>query len=133
MPNAMYPTARQKFGEAGINWVSNDIKVALLDATYVYNEAHEFHDDLLGILATSANLTGKTNVLGVLDADDLLITPVTGDIVEFVVFKDTGSSATSPLLFFFDRNASSVAIVLTAIADSVVIRWSNGPNKIARI
>jgi hypothetical protein len=51
-------------------------------------------------VSTSSNLGSKTSTLGVLDAADFSFTSVSGDPSELIVYyKDTGSAATSPLLF----------------------------------
>lgn len=91
-------------------------------ADETYNSADEFHSDITGagIVATSGNLASKTVTSGTFDANDITITAVTGDTVEAVVlYKDTGTSGTSPLIAWFDvstltPNGSDVTITFNA-------------------
>jgi hypothetical protein len=65
-------------------------------------DVNEFLSDITAgaRISTSPNLSSKTNSLGVLDAADFSFTSVSGDPSELIVYyKDTGSAATSPLLF----------------------------------
>lgn len=136
MPNALYPTARAAFGNGGIAWLTDDIRAVLVDATYVYSDLHDFLDDVVAgnRVATSASMTGKTNVLGVFDADDLVFTAVTGDVVKgVIIYKHTGVEATSQLILFYDSTAASVAITVTPDGNSIRVRWSAGPLKIFRL
>lgn len=133
--NALYPKGREKFLRGEIDWDDDDIKVALLDDTYTFDEAHEFYDDLTGVVADSGNLTGKTSTNGIADADNVTVPGVpSGDpIVSFVVFQDTGSTATSPLIGYYDRTAASVEIEVTPDGTAVIVNWSNGPTKMFRL
>jgi hypothetical protein len=106
-----------------VDLVADNIKVLLIDtADETFNSADEFHSDVTGagIVATSGNLAGKTVTSGVFDANDITITAVTGDPVEAVIlYKDTGSSATSPLIAWFDvatftPNGSDVTVTFNA-------------------
>lgn len=135
MSNELYPLARQAFGNKLLDWVNDDHRIVLLDGTYVYNDTDEFHSDLTGILATSANLTGETNVLGVMDADDVTLSAVAGgDTINYVVvYHWSGSSATSRLLCFFDRLATAELIDVETDGGNVQVRWSNGSTKIFRL
>lgn len=89
-----------------IDLVADNLKVLLIDtADETYNAADEFHSDITGagIVATSGNLASKTVTSGTFDAADITITAVTGDTVEAIIlYKDSGSSATSPLIAWFD-------------------------------
>jgi len=67
----------------------------------------EFHSSLTGgsIIATSGNLTIDTNTPGngVVDAANITITAVSGSAFTHVIlFRDTGTSATSPLICVWD-------------------------------
>ena len=73
MSNEMYPLSRQAFADGDLDWSAADWRIALVDATYVYSDAHDFYTDLgASVIVASANLTGKTNVLGVCDASDVV-------------------------------------------------------------
>lgn len=121
MSSQLYPKGKKKILDADIDLLVDDIRVVLIDtADETYNAADEFHADLTGagIVATSGNLASKTTTSGLFDAADINITAVTGDSVEAVVlYKWTGSSATSPLIAWFDLgsaftpNGSDIAVV----------------------
>lgn len=106
MANQLYPLGKAHLlGLATkIDLVADDIKVLLVDtAVETYNSADEFHSSITSPVATSGNLAGKTVTAGVFDANDLTFTAVSGSTVEAVVlYKDTGVSATSPLICWFD-------------------------------
>ncbi|AHN84047.1 hypothetical protein GJ25_gp036 [Mycobacterium phage Hawkeye] len=135
MANAIYGKARQKFGEAGINWTADNIKAVLVDvADYtVAIDTHEFLSDIPAIarVATSANLTGKSNVLGVMDVGDFAFTAVTGDPSEAVVFyKDTGNAATSPLISYHD---TATGLPVTPNGGDINIVIDSGTNKLFKL
>lgn len=77
-------------------------------------------------------LTSKTNVLGVLDAADISFTGLTSapSIEALVIAKDTGSTATSPLLVWID---SGGGLPVSAGATQVDVTWSNDANKIVTL
>jgi hypothetical protein len=123
MASALYPLGKKALLDADIDLLVDNMKVLLIDtADETYNAADQFHSNITGagIVATSGNLAGKTTTAGVFDANDITITAVSGDTVEAVVlYKDTGSSATSPLLAWFDvsqftPNGSDVTVTFNA-------------------
>lgn len=136
MANEMYPLSRQAFAAAGLNWVANDWRVALLDDTYVYDPTHDFYNDVAAAeIAVSANLTGKTNVLGVCDANDVtFLGVVAGDTVSsIVVYQWTGVASTSRVVIFYDTTAAAVMISVETNGGDVTVRWSNGSTKMFRV
>lgn len=136
MANQIYPKGRQAFARGEIDWDSDNIKLLLVDATYTFDPAHDFHADVSGtaIVATSGNLTGKDSTDGICDAADVVVATVSGDVItQVIVYRDSGSSATSQLILFFDSTAASVLISLTPDGTGVRVRWSNGPNKIFKL
>ncbi|MGH3725669.1 MAG: hypothetical protein ACRDUS_16290 [Mycobacterium sp.] len=135
MVNIMYDKAYEAFGNAGVAWLTDTIKAVLVDTgTYTLNAAtHEFLSDIPSgaRIATSAALTSKTNVLGVLDAADASWPAVSGLSGEAVVIiKDTGTAATSRLIFFLD---SATGLPVTPNGGDINIQWDNGANKIGRL
>lgn len=135
MANSLYDKGRQKFLEGDIDWVNDDIKLTLIDtADYTVNlSTDEFLSiiPLAAIVATSANFSNKTTTDGVADADDVTLTSVTGDTCEaIVIYKDTGSSATSPLIAYIDI-ATGLPITPTGGDESV--QWNNGSSKIFKL
>ena len=95
--------------------------------------ADEFLSAIPGgsIVATSGNLTSKTTTAGSADAADVTLTAISGPTVSYaVVYKDTGSAATSPLIAFLD---SGVGLPMTPNGGDIIIRWDDGTPKIFRL
>lgn len=114
MANAVYPLGGTKILSATINFASggDNFRVYLIDTgTYTYSAAHEFHSDLSGIVATSANLASQAVASGVFDAADNTISAVSGSTVEAIALaKWTGTSGTSPLLFYWDTGVTGLPL-----------------------
>ncbi len=134
MANVVYDKAREKFLNADIDWAVDNIKAVLVDAAdYTFSAAHEFLSDIAagGRVATSGNLTSKTSTNGVADAADVTLTAVSGDPSEaIVIYKDTGSAATSPLIAYID---TATGLPITPNGGDITITWDNGANKIFKL
>lgn len=129
MANALYPLARQAFLDGDIDWAANNIKVALVDTTYVYNAAHQFLTSISSdVVATSGNLSGKTSTNGTADANDVVFPAVTGaQVGSFVVYQDTGVAGTSRLILYVD---TATGLPLTPNGGDVNLTFDNGANRI---
>jgi hypothetical protein len=135
MANALYDKGREKFLTGAVSWSSDNIKVVLVDAAdYTVNlTTHEFLSDVAsgGRVATSGNLASKTTTAGVADAADVTFTAVTGDQSEaLVIYKDTGSAATSPLIAYID---TATGLPVTPNGADITVTWDNGSNKIFKL
>lgn len=133
--SALYGKAREKFLSGALSWANDTIKAVLVDtADYaVALDAHEFLSDVPAAarVATSASFTGKTVALGVADAADLTFATVTGDQAEaLVIYKDTGSAATSPLIAYIDQ---ATGLPVTPNGGNVNVVWDDGPNRIFKL
>lgn len=107
MANALYGKAKQAFANKQIDWLNDTIKALLVDgADYVPSiNVDEFLSDIAAAAReeTSAALTGKTNVLGALGSNPVVLAATSGDNCEFIVFvQDTGNPATSRLIAIYD-------------------------------
>lgn len=135
MANAFYPKYKGRIAApaslGGVDFLADNIKAVLVSSDYSYDAADEFHSDLTGILATSANLTGKTvSADGIYDADSVIFAAVTGTVAAVVLYKDTGISATSPLILYID----DIDGLPGALTDTDVnLSWNTGTNKIAKL
>ncbi len=134
MAGHTYKKGAEARANADIDWLLDSIKVALVDLNdYTPDyDVDEFFDDIPGaaIVAISASLTGKTNVLGILDADDVTLTAVTGDQSEaLLMFQDTGVPGSSRLLWLFD-SPGVPGLPITPNGTNISITFNNGPNKI---
>lgn len=134
MTNALYGKGREKFASGGINWGTGSggdaIHVDLIDlADYTLSiTANEFHSTTtvptVARVATFGPLVNKTLALGVLDGDDVTLPTVTGDQSEaLILWKNTGSDATSPLLIYID---SATGLPVTPNGGNIGIQWPVG-------
>jgi hypothetical protein len=135
MANALYDNGRQGFLDGSINFASDNIKAVLVDlGTYTPNLATDANlsDIPSGArVSISPNLTSKTVTAGVADAADIVFSAVTGATVEAIVlFKDTGTPATSRLISFVD---TMTGLPFTPNGGNVNLAWSNGANKIFKL
>src|SRR4051794_3588168 len=110
MANRLFDRGREAFlGPASgqINWLNDTIKVVLCTSAYTPNAAtDQYLSDVPGgaRVATSGALTGKTVTNGVADADDVTFSAVAAgsSVTQAVVYKDTGTAASSPLVALID-------------------------------
>ena len=131
MANTLYGLGKEKFGAAAINLLTDTIKVRLVKNTYAQNLAtDEFISSVTKITGTTdQTLTGKSFTLGVFDADDATFTAVaSGETSEgVVIYKDTGSDATSPVLAYID---TITGFPLATSGGNITVQWDNGAYKI---
>jgi len=135
MANALFDKARQRFLEGQFNWNTDTIKAVLVDTgTYTPNlSAHEFLSDIgTGArVSTSGAFTGKSTAGGAADANDVTFTSVTGPSIEaIVIYKDTGTDSTSPLIAYID---TATGLPITPNGGDIIVTWDNGPNKIFKL
>lgn len=121
MANALYPKYKELLLNPGslgsssgtaVDLSDDTIKIALIDTgTYTYSSSHDFYDDVSGVVGTPATLGSKTVTNGTFDAADVTFTSVTGNSVEaLIIYKDTGSAATSPLIAYIDTASSGLPV-----------------------
>jgi hypothetical protein len=125
MASAIYPKAKQAFLQGGINMSTGVIRAVLVDTgAYTYNTAHDFYNDLSGVVGTeSGAFTTKTFVDGLFDADNITFTAVTGATVEaLVIFLDTGNVATDALIAYIDQ--ASAGLPATPNGGDISIAWA---------
>jgi hypothetical protein len=114
MANVIYPKYKEALitGDSNISLSSGDVKACLVDTgTYTYNAAHDFLNDLSGIVATSGNLAGKSVTNGVFDCDNVTFASVSGSSAEaIVIYIDTGVSSTSRLVAYIDTGVTNLPV-----------------------
>ena len=134
MANALYNKAREGFAKAQINWEADTIKAVLVDSgAYTFSAAHQFISDVPSGARISSiqTLSGKTATDGACDANDLTFPSVSGASIEvIIIFKDTGTEATSPVLANID---SGTGLPITPNSGDIIVTWDNGINKIFRV
>ena len=135
MANALFDKARQRFLEGQFNWNTDTIKAVLVDTgTYTENlSAPEFLSDVGSgsRISTSGAFTGKATTGGAADANDVTFTSVTGASIEAIIlYKDTGTDSTSPLIAFIN---TATGLPITPNGGDIIVTWDNGPNKIFKL
>lgn len=127
MANAWFVSGKEGLAQAAVNWNSDTIHVTAIDLAddTISLSTDDFYNDIASAarIATAA-LASKTSVAGVLDAADTTLTAVTGDQFEaLIIWKNTGSEATSRLLIYLD---SGSGLPLTPNSGNVLIQWAAG-------
>jgi hypothetical protein len=126
MANAIYPLYKQALlgGATNIDVDGGTVKVALVDTgTYTYSTAHDFYNDLSGIVGTDQTIANTTVANGLFDGDNVTFTAVSGATVEaLVIYIDTGSAATSRLVAYIDTGQTGLPV--TPNGGDITITWS---------
>lgn len=137
MASGLYNKGREKFlgGASQISWSGDNIKAVLVDTgAYTANlSTHEFLSDITSgaRIATSGNLASKSITDGVADAADVTFSAVSGASCEAIVlYKDTGTPSTSPLIAYID---TATGLPVTPNGSDIVVSWDNGSNKIFKL
>ena len=127
MANTLYDFARQRFLAAQINWMTDTIKVLLVD-TGAYTPQTAVHQYLADIsiaarIAGPVTLTSKTTTGGAADGADVTFTSVTGASIEaIVIYADTGTEATSPLIAYID---TATGLPITPNGGDIIVTWDS--------
>lgn len=137
MASGLYNAFVQSYMTQGANQVdldADDIRVILVDnADYTVDLVnHDFLDDVPAAarVAVSGNLANKSVTARVFDADDIVISSVSGDGTESVIiYKHTGTESTSRLIAYFDN----AGVALTPNGNNITVSWDNGANKIFKL
>ena len=120
MANLIQPSALTYYAAS---WLSDNIKLVLLSAAYVYSAAHANLSDIAsGVVATSGNLASKSNTAGLLKAANVTFAALTGAVItQAWLYKDTGTAATSTLLIYINQG---VGLPLTPTGADEIVEWS---------
>lgn len=134
MANQLYSKAREAFLKGEINWLSDTIKVVLVDTDdYTVNVVgHDYLNDVPSAArVATATLSSKSATNGAADAADATFTAVTGDFCEaLVIYKDTGAEDTSPLIAYIDDGLN---LPVTPDGSDIVVQWSDVDSKIFQL
>ena len=130
MANAWYPLYRQSLlaGDANadldVDTATDGPFCALVDTgTYTYNTAHDFYNDLSGVVGTDQRLTGPTVTNGTFDGSDLTYTAVSGNSVEALVIyrKNSGANTTWRLALYLDTSITGLPV--TPNGGNITVTW----------
>lgn len=136
MTNSVYPKFLKRCLTSGGNLVAGTVKCSLIDTSlYTRSDADEFYSAVAAaVVGTPVTLAGCTvSDLGAFDSatnpsfTGLVSAP---SIEALVVWVDTGSAATSPLVAFID---SAIGLPVPAGKTQVDITWDDGPNKVFKL
>ena len=141
MANSLYDKGRQRFLEAQLNWINDDIKVVMVDtALYTIAASHEFLSSIAAEARVTAptTLTSKTSTNGAADAQDVTFAAVNGPSIEaLVLYKQvlaldgvTPDDAASILIAYID---TATGLPITPNGGDIIVTWDNGINKIFRL
>lgn len=134
MTTKLYPKYKESClsQNPSVDMDTDTIKAALVDTgTYTYSDAHQYYSSVSGVVGTPQTLGSKTVTNGVFDAADVTFTAVTGNSAEaIVIYKDTGSAATSPLIAYIDGRVQ-VEIAADASTSATSITPEDLPGAIA--
>ena len=126
MANVIYPIYKKALldGSSNISLSGGTVKVALIDTgTYTYNAAHDFLNDISGVVGTAQTIGTVTTTGGLFDGDNVTFTAVSGNSVEaLIIYIDTGSSATSRLVAYIDTGVTGLPV--TPNGGDITITWN---------
>lgn len=134
MANAIYPIYKTALMSASTNvsLTVNDATdgpfCALIDTgTYTYSAAHDFYNDLSGVVGTDQRITSPTVgsvAQGVFDGADLTYTAVSGNSVEALVIyrKNVGANTTWRLVCFLDTSVTGLPV--TPNGGDITVTWN---------
>jgi hypothetical protein len=138
MASQHYNLALQEFWKGTLGDITSAgivVKARLMRVSaYTISQAHQFASSLPAAIATDVTLGTKTangagTDPGCLDAADATFTAVpSGAAIDcLAVFKDTGTPATSPLLFYID------GFTVTPNGGDITVQWQNTNPFIAKL
>lgn len=127
MANALYPKWKEQLLQftANNNLSAGTVKVALVDTgVYTYSSTDQFYSSVSSaVVGTPQTIGSKTFTNGVFDGADVTYTSVTGNSAEaLVLYIDTGSAATSPLVAYIDTSVTGLPV--TPNGGDIVITWN---------
>lgn len=133
MANALYTKYKESMLSLNpsVDLDTDTIKAALVTASYTANLSTDqyWSSASANVVGTPGTLASKTITSGVFDAADVTFTAVAAGTAasQIVIFKDTGSAATSPLIARID---TATGLPVTPNGGDITITWDNGANKI---
>lgn len=134
MANAVYPIYKTAILSAGANTsldqntATDGPFCALVDTgTYTYSAAHDFYNDLSGIVGTDQRITTPTVgsvSQGTFDGDNITYTAVSGATVEALVIyrKNSGANTTWRLVLYLDTSVTGLPV--TPNGGDITVTWS---------
>lgn len=126
MANALYPKWKEQLLQftANNNLSSGTVKAALVSAGYTYSSSDQFYSSIsASVVGTPQTIGSKTFTNGVFDGADVTYTAVTGSqVTKIVIYIDTGTAATSPLVAYLDTGVTNLPV--TPNGGDLAIAWN---------
>lgn len=134
MANAVYPIYKTAIlsASSNVSLTVNDATdgpfVALVDTgTYTYSAAHDFYNDLSGVVGTDQRIVTPTVgsvSAGTFDGDNCTFTAVTGATVEALVIyrHNVGANTTWRLVLYLDTSVTGLPV--TPNGGDITITWN---------
>jgi len=131
-PHGLYKIGREAFLDGSIDWEKDKVRVALVNGGY---SPDLIHHKTLGdiprkqVIAVSKPLSGKTQIDRTLDAENVWVSSVYGDQIDYLIlFKDGGRRSRSNLLACVGEFPPVVPN-----GGDIQITWDNGFDKICNL
>lgn len=130
MANAVYPIYKEALLTAAANSAltgsgTTGLYAALIDTgTYTYSAAHDFYNDLTGVVGTDQEITSVTTTGGLIDGGDVTFPSVSGASVEAIVLyrKNAGANTTWRLVAYIDTGVGGLPV--TPNGGNITITWN---------
>jgi activator of HSP90 ATPase len=131
MANAIYPEYKEFLlgASANVSLNVNDATdgpfVALVDTgAYTYSTAHDFYNDLSGVVGTDQRIVTPTIANGTFDGDNCTFTAVSGNSIEALVIyrHNSGANTTWKLVAFIDTSVTGLPV--TPNGGDITITWN---------
>ena len=126
MANAFFDQCKESLWKGDIDLDIDTIKCHLYDTNdgAVSTTTDDFEDDIAaaGEVATATLATITVSAAGVFDAGDTTFVTVSGDESEaLIIWKDTGTPATSPLMIYID---TATGLPVTPNGFNIIAQWN---------
>lgn len=136
MANSLYTLGKQGLLHGSFVLDSDTIKLGLLSSSYTPNLAtHQFYSDVnANTLGTPQTMGGISITNGVFNSSSVTFTAVAGGstVKYFVIYKDTGTAGTSPLLVLIDTT-TGVSLPFNTNGGDITFTPDSGTNKIFKL
>ena len=128
MANSMYGLGREAFLVGSIDALTDTLALAMFTTAYTPNlTTDQFYSTPVassGLVGSKVSLTSVTGALGTLSAGNVTFTSVSGSTASYLVlFKDTGTNSTSPLIGLID---TASGLPVTPNGGNITVAWSGG-------
>jgi hypothetical protein len=133
MSNFVYGKAKQSMLNGQINVTSNSLKVLLVSSSYVpsvNSDQYVSNINVNHIINRSGVIQNVTNTLGILDADDIVISAHNGSAFKAVVLYQNGTSDSDSRLIAYVDTSAGLPFTGVNFSLPVTIIWSNDLSKI---